>query len=272
MVEYVLAHQHDIGREDQWRTELTRQIGAVATQLGHVSADLKRELAAEVQRAIRASTESDRFPGAAPAAPPSQPLEPTPLLPPPSREALEEVARRAAAEAVARASAEHRSAREQLAAADAARKQMQKERRDPTPGPGAYDPKPIAKKASKLAGSSAFNSKTDRSKTMALDGGDALLGGGATRIGLSLEPSPREKLVLNGRGTGHVDGRADDFAWNDKASAVAAGDKPVAYQGSLDLNKIRQEQGIKPLPEMPTILDAIMDDWSQSNAEAQAPN
>ncbi|WAP69953.1 SGNH/GDSL hydrolase family protein [Jiella pelagia] len=105
-----------------------------------------------------------------------------------------------------------------------------------------------------------------------LDGGDALLGGGATRIGLSLEPSPREKLVLNGRGTGHVDGRADDFAWNDKASAVAAGDKPVAYQGSLDLNKIRQEQGIKPLPEMPTILDAIMDDWSQSNAEAQAPN
>ena len=38
------------------------------------------------------------------------------------------------------------------------------------------------------------------------------------------------------------------------------------------LNKIRQEQGIKPLPEMPTILDAIMDDWSQSNAEAQAPN
>ena len=54
------------------------------------------------------------------------------------------------------------------AAADAARKQMQKERRDPTPGPGAYDPKPIAKKASKLAGSSAFNSKTDRSKTMAL--------------------------------------------------------------------------------------------------------
>ncbi len=102
-----------------------------------------------------------------------------------------------------------------------------------------------------------------------LDGGEALLGGGATRIGLSLEPSPREKLVLNGRGTGHVDGRADDFAWNDKASAVATAEKPVAYQGSLDLKKIRQEQGIKPPPEMPTILDAIMDDWSQNNAEAQ---
>lgn len=103
----------------------------------------------------------------------------------------------------------------------------------------------------------------------ALDGGEALLGGGATRVGLSLEPSPRDKLVLNGRGTGHVDGRADDFAWNDKSSAVATGDTPVAYKGSLDLKKIRQEQGIKPLPEMPTILDAIMDDWSQSNSEAK---
>ncbi|NDW02904.1 SGNH/GDSL hydrolase family protein [Jiella pacifica] len=102
-----------------------------------------------------------------------------------------------------------------------------------------------------------------------LDGGDALLGGGATRIGLSLEPSPRDKLVLNGRGTGNVDGRADDFAWNDKSSAVSTGEKPVAYKGSLDLTKIRREQGIKPLPEMPTILDAIMDDWSQSNAEAE---
>ncbi|MCE7029351.1 SGNH family hydrolase [Jiella avicenniae] len=103
----------------------------------------------------------------------------------------------------------------------------------------------------------------------ALDGGDALLGGGTTHIGLSLEPSPRDKLVLNGRGTGHVDGRADDFAWNDKSSAVGPGERPVAYQGSLDLKKIRQDQGIKPPPEMPTILDAIMDDWSQSNAEAQ---
>jgi uncharacterized protein len=104
-----------------------------------------------------------------------------------------------------------------------------------------------------------------------LDGGDALLGGGSTMVGLTLETSPRDKLVLIGRGTGNIDGRADDFAWNDKASAVAADDKPVVYRGSIDLDKVRQEQGIKPPEEMPSILDAIIDDWAQSGQQAEAP-
>lgn len=105
-----------------------------------------------------------------------------------------------------------------------------------------------------------------------LDGGDALLGGGSMAVGLTLETSPRDKLVLIGRGTGNIDGRADDFAWNDKAAAVAADDKPVAYRGSIDLDKVRQEQGIKPPGEMPSILDAIIDDWAQSGREASEAN
>lgn len=102
-----------------------------------------------------------------------------------------------------------------------------------------------------------------------LDGGEALLGGGSTAVGLTLEASPRDKLVLTGTGTGNVDGRADDFAWNDKASAIATDDKPVAYRGSIDLNKVRKEQGIKPPPKMPSILDAIMDDWSKDDLDAK---
>ncbi|MBP0615594.1 SGNH/GDSL hydrolase family protein [Jiella mangrovi] len=102
-----------------------------------------------------------------------------------------------------------------------------------------------------------------------LDGGESLLGGNATRIGMTLEASPRDKLVLTGRGTGHVDGRADDFAWNDKSGAVASDDQPVAYRGSIDLKKVRKEQGIKPPEAMPTILDAIMDDWSNDNQAAK---
>nr|WP_245396621.1 SGNH family hydrolase [Jiella sonneratiae] len=131
------------------------------------------------------------------------------------------------------------------------------------PAPGArIDLPPIAGAAT------AVRSPPVSLDDPSLDGGEALLGGGSRAAGIDFEPSPRDKLVLIGRGTGHVDGRADDFAWNDKSSAVASDDKPVAFRGSIDLQKVRKEQGIKPPQEMPSILDAIMDDWSQDNSQA----
>lgn len=100
-----------------------------------------------------------------------------------------------------------------------------------------------------------------------LDGADRLLGAGAVQ-GFSLEPSPRDRLVLNGNSTGNIAGRADDFAWNEKRAAVSPGGPPIAYRGSLDLNKLRESEGIEPPEEMPSILDAIIEDWSRSNDAA----
>jgi len=99
-----------------------------------------------------------------------------------------------------------------------------------------------------------------------LDGADRLLGAGAVQ-GFSLQTSPRDRLVLNGNSTGNIAGRADDFAWNEKRAAVAPG-PPIAYRGSLDLNKLRENEGIEPPEEMPSILDAIIEDWSRANDEA----
>ncbi|MBC6715678.1 DUF459 domain-containing protein [Aurantimonas sp. DM33-3] len=100
-----------------------------------------------------------------------------------------------------------------------------------------------------------------------LDGADRLLGAGAVQ-GFSLEPSPRDRLVLNGNSTGNIAGRADDFAWNEKRAAVSPGGPPIAYRGSLDLNKLRENEGIEPPEEMPSILDAIIEDWSRANDAA----
>ncbi|MCB8839574.1 SGNH family hydrolase [Aurantimonas sp. VKM B-3413] len=100
-----------------------------------------------------------------------------------------------------------------------------------------------------------------------LDGAEALLGGGSVQ-GFSLEPSPRDRLVLNGAGTGNVEGRADDFGWREKTDAVAPG-SAVAYRGSLDLEAVRAKEGIKPPKEMPSIVDAIIADWTEQNQEAQ---
>ena len=101
-----------------------------------------------------------------------------------------------------------------------------------------------------------------------LDGGENLLGT-ATPNGFSLEPSPRDRLVVNGNGTGNVEGRADDFAWNEKSGAVVPDGPPIAYRGSLDLDKVRENSGITPPKEMPSILDAIINEWSQDNQQAK---
>ncbi len=99
----------------------------------------------------------------------------------------------------------------------------------------------------------------------ALDGADTLLGGGTTS-GFTLEPSPRDRLIA-GNGTGDVQGRADNFAWNEKTRAVVPEGPPIAYRGSLDLNAVRASEGLKPPEEMPSILDAIIQDW---NADSDA--
>ena len=99
----------------------------------------------------------------------------------------------------------------------------------------------------------------------ALDGGDTLLGGGST-ASLALEPTPREKLVRDGEGTGGIGRRADNFAWNEKTGALAPPGPPIAYRGTLDLKALRANDGIKPPKEMPGILDAIMNEWAKQDA------
>ncbi|HEX2017789.1 MAG TPA: SGNH family hydrolase [Aurantimonas sp.] len=101
-----------------------------------------------------------------------------------------------------------------------------------------------------------------------LDGAEALLGAGAAG-GFSLEPSPRERLVINGGDTGGVEGRADSFAWNEKSASVTPSGPPIVSRGSLNLQSVRESEGIRPPEEMPTILDAIIEDWSRENEAAR---
>ena len=104
----------------------------------------------------------------------------------------------------------------------------------------------------------------------ALDGGDTLLGADAS-ASLGREPSPRDQLVENGKNTGGVSGRADDFAWNEKTGALLPPGPPITYRGTLDLKSVRAGDGIKPPEEMPGILDAIMNEWARQDAAGKAP-
>ncbi|MEF2071829.1 SGNH/GDSL hydrolase family protein [Consotaella aegiceratis] len=107
----------------------------------------------------------------------------------------------------------------------------------------------------------------------ALDGGDELLGGQATPT-LSIEPSPRERLVVLGATIDSVEGRADDFAWNEKDDAVSPrlSEEAVVARGSVDLGDLNRKTA---LPPMPSLQDAIIEDWakqSESDAETAEPN
>ena len=93
-----------------------------------------------------------------------------------------------------------------------------------------------------------------------LDGSEALLGTGSSQTAFSLEMSPRDRLVLNGDLLNGQQGRADNFAWNTKSSAIRS-NPPVVYRGSIDLKTINETSGIEPPKEMPTILDAIIEEW-----------
>ncbi|KQT85810.1 DUF459 domain-containing protein [Aurantimonas sp. Leaf443] len=101
------------------------------------------------------------------------------------------------------------------------------------------------------------------------DGGEALLGGGPAGKGDAGALSPRDKLVLSGAGTGQLAGRADSFAWNDKSSAVTSSTgAPIAARGSVDLDTLRRGT-LTPPPEMPDIMDAIINEWDRENAAAR---
>ncbi|MEN3792887.1 SGNH family hydrolase [Fulvimarina sp. MAC3] len=98
-----------------------------------------------------------------------------------------------------------------------------------------------------------------------LDGSESLLGTGSGQTAFSLEMSPRDRLVLNGDQLRSQEGRADNFAWNTKSGAIRS-DPPVVYRGSIDLKTLNESSGIEPPKEMPTILDAIIEDWQNGGS------
>ena len=78
--------------------------------------------------------------------------------------------------------------------------------------------------------------------------------------------------MLQGDVSGQREGRADNFAWTEKTAAVRA-EAPIAYRGTLDLGRVKAESGIKPPAEMPSIIDAIIEDWAASDtAEGGSPS
>lgn len=96
------------------------------------------------------------------------------------------------------------------------------------------------------------------------DGSEALLGTSAKQNAFSLEMSPRDRLVLNGDPVNVREGRADNFAWNAKSDAIRA-TPPVVYRGSIDVKTLKENSGLTPPKEMPTILDAIIEDWENNS-------
>ena len=109
----------------------------------------------------------------------------------------------------------------------------------------------------------------------ALDGGDELLTGKPPEprsADRSLDPSPREQLVISGTPTRAVAGRADEFTWKAKGAAVspARENAAIVSRGSLDLRQNRTGEGMKPPPPMPSLADAIIEDWNSQSAAGKA--
>ena len=106
----------------------------------------------------------------------------------------------------------------------------------------------------------------------ALDGGDSLLGGSSPTLA-SAEPSPRQRLVVSGEPLATPIGRADNFNWSGKTEAVAPlrGTDDVISRGSVELHQLTKPQGLKPPSPMPSLADAIIDDWEAQNAAKAEP-
>ncbi|WP_162246038.1 MULTISPECIES: DUF459 domain-containing protein [unclassified Aureimonas] len=102
-----------------------------------------------------------------------------------------------------------------------------------------------------------------------LDGGDALLGGPSPQL-VSAEPSPRQRLIVSGEPTATPIGRADNFNWSGKTEAVTPlrGTDDVISRGSVELRQLKNGQGIQAPKPMPSLADAILDDWAAQNATA----
>ncbi|KQT54454.1 hypothetical protein ASG43_02310 [Aureimonas sp. Leaf454] len=107
----------------------------------------------------------------------------------------------------------------------------------------------------------------------ALDGGDTLLGGSQPVIA-SGEPSPRQQLVVSGEPLATPIGRADNFNWSGKTEAVAPlrGTDDVISRGSVELQDLKKQQGLQPPKPMPSLADAIIDDWEAQNAAQGKPS
>jgi hypothetical protein len=130
---------------------------------------------------------------------------------------------------------------------------------------GPSKPVPVANPAT--ATSAPLLALTDP----ALDGGDTLLGG-APAARKDPVASPRDRLVTAGLPGVKTPGRADAFAWNPKSPAVAPippadPADAVVVRGSVDIHSLIGPR--QPLPPMPTLADAIIEDWSKSQAEGQ---
>ncbi|WP_152048070.1 SGNH/GDSL hydrolase family protein [Aureimonas psammosilenae] len=106
-----------------------------------------------------------------------------------------------------------------------------------------------------------------------LDGGETLLGGAVLPGTYPSQPSPRERLVLSGAPLPAASGRADDFAWSEKAGPVAPdrGAAPIVSRGSVSLQDMRSAKPLQPATPTPPLQDAIIEDWSnQSKAGGDA--
>jgi hypothetical protein len=101
----------------------------------------------------------------------------------------------------------------------------------------------------------------------ALDGGEALLGGKAAEPNAA-QPSPRDRLVISGVPAVGAPGRADDFNRSGKTATVAplTPADAVVFRGTVDVNQLRTPGPISPPPPMPSLSDAILDDWSRQKA------
>ena len=105
----------------------------------------------------------------------------------------------------------------------------------------------------------------------ALNGGETLLGGAATSRPTPVA-SPRDKLVTSGLPGVKTPGRADAFAWNPKSPSVTplkTGDA-VIFRGSVDLNSVIEPKPLVPPRPMPSLADAIIEEWTTS-VGAEAP-
>lgn len=87
--------------------------------------------------------------------------------------------------------------------------------------------------------------------------------------------SPRDLLVVAGTPAPGAEGRADNFQWDDKGPAVAppgnSGPAPITASGSLDLAPLRSTAGPTPPPEMPSLEDAIINEWQRESEAARQP-
>ena len=85
----------------------------------------------------------------------------------------------------------------------------------------------------------------------ALDGGDALLGGELGKPAAS-SSSPRDKLVMAGAAIRPEEGRADDFNWTGKSTAVSpvTQKNAIVARGSTSLDALRADpKAAPPKPE-----------------------